>query len=209
LSIVLVGLLLACIIHSFVIRKEYLIRLELLIDQKSEQYMTDEIRDKVAREYGINSNTLNADDVAMQQNTTSINDKKDVLNGEHIYDKEVTNKRYTENQESPVNREANNTMKTNQSDPSLLDINTCTQEDLLNLPGVGIIEVKKVLDFRNKNEFNSVEEFIEVVNMKPHFAEQIRPKLICNKVHNNTMQDNEKVGKENNKASHMGRMVDF
>ncbi len=48
-----------CIVHSFKIRKEYLVRLEILEDKNVEQNEMNFIRSKIAKEYGlddINSN---------------------------------------------------------------------------------------------------------------------------------------------------------
>lgn len=175
-------LYIVCIIHSFVIKKEYLIRLELLVDKKALPDKVDELRNKVAREYEINTDSLNG----------NIND----------------NKQKSMNDYSKKQTSVDNMMNKNPTSQILLDINTCSQEDLLQLPGVGIIEAKKVINYRMNKEIDSIEEFIEILNLKPHYADRIRPMLIYNKVKNNEENDI-KINMENNQSSHMGRMVDF
>ena len=55
-----------------------------------------------------------------------------------------------------------------------VDLNSCTQEELMTLPGVDLITAKKALAYRAEHGFfRSVDEFIEVFGIKPHFAVQI------------------------------------
>lgn len=65
----------------------------------------------------------------------------------------------------------------------LTDVNNCSEAELTALPGINVVFAKKVINFReNERPFKSVEDFITVMNIKPHFAKQIR-KIICvNKV---------------------------
>lgn len=171
-----------CIIHNFAIRKEYLIRLELLQNQRSVQHKTEQLKSQVAKEYGIDN---------------------DPANGNIYYSKQDPMNNYKKKQASVYD-----IMNKNQTSQVLIDINTCTQEDLLLLPGVGIIDAKKVLNYRNDNKINSVEEFIDILNLKPHYANTIRPMLIYNKVKIN--EDNDiNIKTENNQSNYMGRMVDF
>ncbi len=63
----------------------------------------------------------------------------------------------------------------------LIDINNCSEAELTALPGISIIMAKKIIVFREtKHPFKSVEEFFEVMKIKPHFAKQLE-KLICAK----------------------------
>lgn len=56
----------------------------------------------------------------------------------------------------------------------LIDINRCTQAELLTLPGVGIVQAKAAMQYRQEHgSFRSVEEFTEVLELKPHFAVQV------------------------------------
>lgn len=63
----------------------------------------------------------------------------------------------------------------------LIDLNNCSEAELTALPGISIIMAKKIIVFREtKHPFKSVEEFFEVMKIKPHFAKQLE-KLICAK----------------------------
>lgn len=54
---IFLGSYIACIVHSFIIRKEYLIRLEMIQMQGMDDTDMDELRTKIANEYGINNNS--------------------------------------------------------------------------------------------------------------------------------------------------------
>lgn len=60
-----------CIVHSFKIRKEYLIRLEVMEIQKIDELETDNLRIKIANEYGINNSKIST---AKLSNTMSNKD---------------------------------------------------------------------------------------------------------------------------------------
>lgn len=52
-----------------------------------------------------------------------------------------------------------------------LNINTCSEEELIALPGLNIIDAKKAISFREQNgDFESIEDFITVLHIKPHIA---------------------------------------
>lgn len=56
----------------------------------------------------------------------------------------------------------------------LVDINRCTQDALLTLPGVGVAQAKHAVEYREmRGGFKSLDEFVEVLQIKPHFAVQI------------------------------------
>lgn len=62
---------------------------------------------------------------------------------------------------------------------NLTDVNNCSEAELTALPGISIITAKKIIKYREtERSFKSVEDFLEVMNIKPHFAKQLR-KLIC------------------------------
>jgi hypothetical protein len=55
-----------------------------------------------------------------------------------------------------------------------IDVNTCTQEELLSLPGISLADAKRAMDYREeRGGFASVDEFVDVLEIKPHFAVQI------------------------------------
>lgn len=55
-----------------------------------------------------------------------------------------------------------------------INLNTCTQADLMTLPGIGVAQAKHAMEYRAaKGGFRSVDEFVEAVKLKPHFAVQV------------------------------------
>lgn len=203
MSIILIVQYFACIIHSFCVRKEYLIRLEVLENQKLEQRMANELRNKVSREYGVNIKNENTGSTGVKENAIPVISLKSGLVSEY----KTENKNISKNKHFTSKESIDNTMNMNQKNQKRLDINTCTQDELLQLDGVGVVEVKKIMNFRSDNKFNSVEEFIETLGIKPHLAEKIRPMLICIEGSNNSSKESNK-NRENLKASHVGRIVD-
>lgn len=195
-----------CIIHSFSIRKEYLMRLEIMEKQKTEQIVANNLKEKIAREYGVNydkgnysPNNIedrNQSNANILYNNQHINENQQIFNSQMNFNQneQVYNREERINKETRIYSTENNSVKNDVSErkneerletsrtEKLLDVNSCTEDELLQLPGVGIIEAKKAINFRNNNEFNSVDEFIQVLNIKPHFTEKIRSMLICNQI---------------------------
>ncbi len=235
------GTYIACIIQSFSIRKEYLVRLEMMEKQKTEQVMTNNFKEKIAKEYGVSSNRGNYNTnnveyrnndnmeyrnnnvkyqstVNTQYNNGYINKNQQTFNSQMNFNQneQVFNRAESTNKETKIYNTENNLVKNDFSKikneetvetsrtEKLVDVNSCTEDELLQLPGIGVIEAKKAINFRNNNEFNSVDEFIQVLNIKPHFTEKIRSMLICNKT-----KKNESINNSNVNASRAGRMVDF
>lgn len=55
-----------------------------------------------------------------------------------------------------------------------VDINHCTQSELMELPGIGVAQAKRAMEHRQTSgRFQSVDEFVELLQIKPHFAVQI------------------------------------
>lgn len=217
-----------CIIHSFSIRKEYLMRLEIMEKQKTEQIVANNLKEKIAREYGMNSDKGNYSPNKIEDgnqsnanilyNNQHINENQQTFNSQMNFNQneQVYNREERINKETRIYNTENNSVKNDVSErkneerletsrtEKLLDVNSCTEDELLQLPGVGIIEAKKAINFRNNNEFNSVDEFIQVLNIKPHFTEKIRSMLICNQT-----KKNESINNPNINTGRAGRMVDF
>lgn len=62
----------------------------------------------------------------------------------------------------------------NQSAGAPVDINRCSQSELMTLPGIGVVQAKKAMEYREQNGgFRSLDEFVDVLQIKPHFAVQI------------------------------------
>lgn len=73
------------------------------------------------------------------------------------------------------------------SDEVMIDINTCTKEELLSLPGISVPDAVKAVNYREDHEgFKSVDEFIDVLGVKPHFAVQIFQKTTAVQITKNS-----------------------
>jgi DNA uptake protein ComE-like DNA-binding protein len=159
-----------CIIHCFRIRKECLVRLEILEEQKVEQREADNLRSKIAKEYGINN---------IIENTISSQPKVSTM-------PPVIPKVEVDNKSMEIKEE------------KLVDINTCSEIELSELPGIGIILAKKVVNLRgDRDTFSSVDEFIQELGVKPHYVEKLKMRICCTQV--KTVESIKTVG----------RMVDF
>lgn len=57
-----------------------------------------------------------------------------------------------------------------------VDVNRAPESELAGLPGVGLILAKKAVQYREANRgFRTVDEFFQVLGLKPHVAERLRP----------------------------------
>ena len=60
-----------------------------------------------------------------------------------------------------------------------LDINKCLESELIDLPGISVVTAKKIVNYCDSNNgFNSFDEFIELMDIKPHFAIQLKDLVI-------------------------------
>lgn len=128
----------AAIIHSFFLRKEYLIRREMVL---AEQGTLDaSYRQKILNQY--------------EQKDNSQQDNPIFVPMQNI------------NNKAPQTREPISTQKFN--------LNNCSEQDFQGLPGVGIVLAKKAIEIRSQiGGFASVQDFIQRLELMPHFAVQI------------------------------------
>lgn len=64
-----------------------------------------------------------------------------------------------------------------------VDINNCSESELAALPGVNKIIAKKVIKRREElGEFHSVEEFLDFVKLSPTIADNLKPRIVINKM---------------------------
>ncbi|MDR1630658.1 MAG: helix-hairpin-helix domain-containing protein [Oscillospiraceae bacterium] len=129
----------AAIVHSFMSRKEYLLRREAVIDLK--EATRDAYRDEIRGDYfGNNEKPVPASSL-------------------------------------PADKAA--ALSASQTAPAItpeqkIDLNLCSEQELANLPGVGVALAKKAVEMRTQTGgFASVQDFCERINLMPHFAVQI------------------------------------
>ncbi len=80
-----------------------------------------------------------------------------------------------------------------------LDINTATEEQITNLPGISVIMAKRIIKYRDLHcGFESLAEFYSEMNIKPHFQRQLNDLISAEKKINIT------IDKELN-----NRIIDF
>lgn len=120
----------AGIIHSFLSRKEYLLRREAVEDLQIET--RDLYRDEIRKNYF---------EVNPSKKSTQPNLQQYSLH-------------------EPVRSQK-------------LDLNTCSEQQLISLPGVGIVLAKKAIELRELDPFISTEDFSQRLGLKPHFAAQV------------------------------------
>ncbi|WP_061309593.1 ComEA family DNA-binding protein [Clostridium botulinum] len=175
-----------CIVHSFKIRKEYLIRLEILEDKNVEQNEMNFIRSKIAKEYGVDERNSNNPIKSNTSQDDLVKEKSDIDDKAKIENFDMKNKEENTNNIPPVMPKVENTVnniKNNVNNEELLDINSCNELELSRLPGMGLILAKKAVNLRNsRNGFDSVDEFIEMVGVKPHFVDTVKTMICCNPV---------------------------
>jgi hypothetical protein len=79
---------------------------------------------------------------------------------------------------------------------AVLDINTASEAQLAALPGVGVVLAKRAIAERERTgAFPSVDAFAEVLELRPHILERLRPRL--------------RAGDRPTPPAPRGRVVDF
>ncbi|MCR1973638.1 helix-hairpin-helix domain-containing protein [Clostridium sporogenes] len=176
----------ACIVHSFKIRKEYLIRREILEYKNDvEQIEMNSMRSKIAKEYGLDD--INSNDPIKNTSQNDLVREKSNINTEaKIENFHMKSKEENMNNISPLMPKVENTVnniENSVNNEESLDINSCSELELSKLPGIGLILAKKAVNLRNsKNGFDSVDEFIEMVGVKPHFVDTVKTMICCKSV---------------------------
>lgn len=56
----------------------------------------------------------------------------------------------------------------------LIDINTATSEELCSLPGIGEVKAKKIIEYRKKSRFNTIEDIMNVSSIGEKLFESIK-----------------------------------
>lgn len=88
---------------------------------------------------------------------------------EYYKDKKIDNK----NDNFSVEDGGNN--KNNDKDEIvLIDINAATSEELCSLPGIGEVKAKKIIEYRKKSRFNTIEDIMNVSSIGEKLFESIK-----------------------------------
>ena len=85
---------------------------------------------------------------------------------EYYKDKKIDNK----NDNFSVEDGGNN----NKDEIVLIDINTATSEELCSLPGIGEVKAKKIIEYRKKSRFNTIEDIMNVSSIGEKLFESIK-----------------------------------
>lgn len=168
---ILVTILVVGIVLSFKFRKEYLIRIDMLDKANIKQMEEENLRERAAAGLFKKGIPVQGPNAKMVDNITELK------------------------QEEPKNTD--DLIKSSVTD-SAIDINSCDEEALAELPGINLILAKKAINYRQENNgFASVDDFYRVVDLKPHFIAQIRNKIVCNHNVGETQTTNDsKIGRK-------------
>lgn len=143
----------AGIVLSFIVRKEYLIRLDVLSKTDVDDEEIQDLKDKIVSEY----------------------------QSEGIIDEPVQKYHHVELNKKNQKEEVFHAGKV--VDQPKLDINSCSELDFINLPGFNTLMAKEAGVYRKTHHgFSSVDEFFNVLNISPHLVVQIQDKIVCNLV---------------------------
>lgn len=77
-----------------------------------------------------------------------------------------------------VNIEISSISNSTTSDNSKININTCTKDELMSLPGVGEVTASKIIDYRSANKFKSIEDIMNVSGIGTKKYEDLKDLII-------------------------------
>lgn len=77
-----------------------------------------------------------------------------------------------------VNIEISSISNSTTSDNSKININTCTKDELMSLPGVGEVTASKIMDYRSANKFKSIEDIMNVSGIGTKKYEDLKDLII-------------------------------
>jgi len=143
------------IVHSFMSRKEYLLRLEAVTDLKGAT--SGAYRNEIRRDYlGNNERSVGQMPLpTMKQNT-------------------LEPPAYTQQGIFEPSKPVQQNTSESQTSAQKIDLNTASEQELAALPGVGIALAKRAIEMRAQiGGFSSVQDFIFRLGLMPHFALQI------------------------------------
>lgn len=210
------------IIHSFIIRKEYLIRREAILDSPDEKIKNWQYKQKIQNEY--RTSTVDTNNIqyqtskeaeaarqirlAEENRTVELNQEaKQKALHQHFDQTKTENVTINKQQNGKLSTVNSNTDQTHQA----LDINNCSESQLEELPGVSLVMAKKAIAYReSKAGFTSVDDFYECITLRPHFIAQISDKIKCGEYKKTeTSHKNHDDENKNNQNGKSGRILDI
>lgn len=185
------------IIVSFRQRKKYLLSRDILINASVDKKEHQRLRDSILRDFEQKGKI----DISKMVDTE--------IDLENIPDKKVIrNIKSSDAQESKDSSTSDNKIVAIKSnDQECIDINHCTELDLVELAGLSVVSAKQAIQYRKKNNgFHSAEEFYDILELKPHLAAQLEKKITCGVYE---IDQNPTLKQKENKNSLRGRKLDF
>lgn len=183
-------ILLAGFVHSLLSRKEYLMRRDYILSNGIEDKELQDMKKQIRKEYkgkdfiGSSGNDTHFDSTYHSNmgyrdyETVSNKPEKNPFEGENYDESIVKNNEDILDKSKYVsyskkNKQTNN----NTSNNNLININSCSVEELLQLPGVDEQIAQKAVSLREMmGGFNSVQEFIDMTHIDVQYVSQIREK---------------------------------
>ncbi|KAB2952685.1 helix-hairpin-helix domain-containing protein [Heliorestis acidaminivorans] len=193
------------LIHGFIARKEYLLRLEALQESKGQRMA--EMKEKIASQYNPNGVTVETDSGAtnssvnrqvdssashpvsapkesitlppkeVEKITPKVNDFDLLPPVQGPYANKSTESPKPQNSVKTVpSKIEEREEKAKKEEKQLLDLNQASVDELASLPGIGPILAKKAVQVRESQQgFRQLEDFAAALQLKPHIVERIRP----------------------------------
>lgn len=107
-------------------------------------------------------------------NDTTFEQIQKPLAGNAVISEAVVSRKSVEEQKAPL--AASVQVEQTVAAGEIIDVNSCSEEELTELPGISVLIAKKIVKHRKENGgFKSVDEFITEMGIKPQYEKQIRP----------------------------------
>lgn len=168
-------------IHSIKIIKEYLIRREMLSEANNKFNKEDNLRDRIRREYNLDDNidkTINEYKPKIQDDYKVYGDTLVRENAEHIRTEDCIQPFKDEEPTNEFLRGSLSECENLKEADTKLDVNHALEEEIAELPAIGAIRAKKIVEVRNtQGVFKDLNDFIIKTELKPHIVDKIRDKI--------------------------------